>query len=160
EIDRVERGHHEDAREQLIDPELGVEDAGGRPGGEATTEGRRARGERIRPTDEQDGGDRCPEGDRPVDGDVGEVKDPKADEPPEREQREDESDGPRPDDERHPATISPSGPIQHAPRTNSLSRQPSSRLSGRRWRTPCRASSRNSLATVGPRSTSPRCSGW
>ncbi len=74
---------------------------------------------------QQHRGDRRAERDRAVRGDVGKAEDAEADEHAERQQRQDQPDGQRAEQQGHVSRAPPStsriGPIQQAPRTNSLS---------------------------------------
>ena len=90
EIDRVKRGRDEDAGEQAVDVEPGVEDTGHSPcQGAGDHRGERGRPRVIAPGDEG-GRDRRAERQGAVGRDVGEGEDPEADENSEREQRQDQ----------------------------------------------------------------------
>ncbi len=101
EVDRVQGGGDEDAGEQAVDLEPGVQDArrSARQGAGDH------RGERWPPRGnspgDQGGGDRRPERQRAVGRDVRKGEDPEADEYAEREQRQDQPDRPGTDQQCH-----------------------------------------------------------
>ena len=142
----VERGHHEDAREQAVDLEARVEHAGRRPRrARRPTNAAAVASERVDARDDQHGGDRAAERDRAVGRDVRELEDPEADEDAERQQREDESD-------------------RAARQSAAARRSSSSRIaarSGRSSRRRARTRSRRRLRRRGRRSAGAgRPSGW
>ena len=163
EVDRVEGGGDEDAGEQPVDPEPGVQDAR-RPPGEGAGEHRGGGGRpgRIAPHD-QGRGDRRPERQRSVGRDVGEGEDPEADEHPERQERQDQPDRPRSDQQRHGYLASPStarGTYQMDPRVNVLSPAPRiGRESPSRWRIVSIRPGSKRCETVAASSTAPPGSG-
>src|SRR3954454_21057168 len=157
QIDRVERGHHQDAGEQLIDLEARVQHAGADAGEAAGDECGDARGDRMHAAREQRGCGRGAEGDGAVGGDVGEAEDAIADVDAEGEKREDQSDGPRGEEQRHAMPPSAIGKTQHAPRWNSDWPAPSiARASFSRCTTESTPRGWNDSATVGPISSLPR----
>src|SRR5216684_4124633 len=143
---------------------LGVEHACGHACQCAATEAGGGGQDRIHAAGEQRSGQRRSRGDRPFGGDVREVKNTETDENPQGEQRQNQPDCPGADEEGHApplsAAISVIGPIQHAPRTNSLCPAPAiSRSSLSRCNTPCRVSASNKVETVVFTSSAPFCRG-
>ena len=100
-VDRVEGGRDENAGEETVDVEPGVEDTG-HPSRERAGD---HRGERGAPgvvaLGDERGGDRRAERQRAVGRDVRKGEDPEADEDAEREQRQDQPDGPGTDQQCH-----------------------------------------------------------
>ena len=113
QVDRIERGHHQDPREQLIDAETRVDHSSRGARDRSCEAGDPRRQNRMDLCDQQGGRDRGTESDGAVDGDVRELEHAKAHENAEGKEREDRPDRERADHQRHvrPGAFVPRTPL-------------------------------------------------
>src|SRR5262249_33199265 len=102
-VDGIESGHHQDAAEQAVNPELGVEHASRCPSEHARNKAGKCGQYRWDMAHEQGGGDGSPESDRTVRSDIGEIENTETQINSEGEEGENESDGGGADQEGHSA---------------------------------------------------------
>ncbi len=101
EIDRVQRGHDQDAREQTMDPERRVQHTRRRAGKQSRQKAGRGGRHRPHAADHERCADGGAEGKRAVRRNIGKVEDPETDEDTQGKQGHNQPDRQRPDQQLH-----------------------------------------------------------
>src|ERR1044071_1492571 len=135
-IDGVEGGHYENAAEEPINPELGMEHASDCSCKGTSNKTSDSGEDRRNMMNKQGSSDRSSESDRPVSSDIRKIKDSEAQINPNGQERKDESDGGSTNEKCHGRFYirrlnSPIGPSQQAPRMSSVCPTPSNSRSSK-----------------------------